>query len=99
MFDSVVLKIVVGAVKILLKRQLEHVDLTQQSPSQSTSSSHDNPKHLARQSISSLGMVQRFNSQLCLGLHSFALVRTMKVISTMNNFNIMMILMANFDLI
>ena len=97
MFDSVVSKIVVGVVKSLLRRQLEHVELTQQSPSQSTSSSHDNPKHLARQSTSPSGTVQHFNPQSCPGLHSFAQVRTTRALST-NNFNILMIFVATFDL-
>jgi hypothetical protein len=58
-----------------------------QSPSQCTSSSHDNPKHLSRQSTLSPGMVQHLNSQFWPDLHYFALASDTKLYKTINNFN------------
>ena len=71
----------------LFKRQLVQVELTQQSPSQSTSSSHDNPKHLSRHCTSSTDAVQHLNSQFCPGIHYLVLASTTRLCKTINDLN------------
>ena len=71
----------------LFKRQLVQVELTQQSPSQCTSSSHDKPKHLSRHCTSSTDMVQHLNSQLWPGRHSLVLASTTRLCKTINDLN------------
>ena len=71
----------------LFKRQLVHLELTQQSPSQCLSSSHDNLKHLSRHCTSPPGRVQHLDSHSWPGLHSFVLASTTRLCKIINDLN------------
>ena len=72
----------------LFKRQLLQVELTQQSPSQCASNSHDNPKHRWRQSTFLVpGVTQHLNSQFWPALHSFVLTGEITNDKTISNLN------------